>query len=101
MSNKKTKPVHLVLNPHAHESAAIYIEAILDACERCKVTNPLRVLTDADEFPRLQKIPEVEYAIGWLNGCAEAHGVTASVLWAHVRKQGVSSRLDRIAKRAS
>lgn len=72
------------LNDYARDSAIIYAEALIEACGKTKVPDPVRALTDADDFPRLRKISEVEYAIGWLNGCAECHGVTVTALWAQI-----------------
>ena len=72
---------NIKLNSYARESAEIYAQALIDACRKAKVANPILTLTDADDYPRLLKIPTIEYAIGWLNGCAEAHGVTVEVLW--------------------
>lgn len=84
MNTKKKTGTTIELNRYAHDSAIIYAEALLEACKKAKVLDPMRALTDADEFPALLKISEVEYAIGWLNGCAETCGVTVTVLWAHV-----------------
>jgi hypothetical protein len=68
-------------NHHVRESAKIYGEALIDACRQAKVIEPKQALLDTDAFPRLLKIPNVEYAIGWLHGCAESHGVLVEVLW--------------------
>ncbi len=69
------------LNSHARESAGIYVDAVIEACEKVRIKNPKATLSDTDQYPKLMKIPDVEYAIGWLNGCAEAHGVIVDVLW--------------------
>lgn len=90
------------LNKHASESAKIYAEAIIEACQQAKVKDPKLALTDADEFPKLLKIPEVEYAIGWINGCAEALGVLVEVLWDQITEDGdatASSAASKIAAR--
>jgi hypothetical protein len=64
----------------AKTSARIYAEALIEACEKVGA-DPRRALTDADEFPKLMKISEVEYSIGWLNGCAESHELTVEAFW--------------------
>lgn len=69
------------LNRYARDSAHIYVDAIIDACAKAKVADPRKAIVDTDDFPRLLKIPTVEYAIGWLNGCAESHSVLVEVLW--------------------
>lgn len=69
------------LNPYARESAHIYVDAIIDACAKAKVADPRTAIIDTDDFPALLKIPTVEYAIGWMHGCAESHGVLVEVLW--------------------
>jgi hypothetical protein len=71
-------------NNYARTSALIYAEALLEACAKAKVADPVAALIDTDEYPALRKISEVEFAIGWLHGCAECHGVTIEVLWAQV-----------------
>jgi len=81
--------VMIKLNRHAETSALIYAEAVTDACTK-KGKRPsvpvLSALTDTDDYSHLRKISEVEYAIGWLNGCAETCGVTIEVLWEHLSK---------------
>jgi hypothetical protein len=86
-------------NNHARESAIIYAEALLEACQKTKVADPCRALTDADEFPKLRKISEVEYAIGWLNGCAECHGVIVEVLWEQILRERPAGALSMHGKR--
>lgn len=95
------------LNNYVKDSAIIYVEAILEACKTVKVADPRSALVDTDlRAPRLQKIPEVEFAIGWLNGCAESHGVTIDAVWnaaviaiakAGVEKIGRSTKKGRAA----
>lgn len=83
-------------NTRARDSARIYADAVLEACQQAKITDPIiEVITESDRYPRLQKISEVEYAIGWLHGCAEAHEVTVEVLWDQVM---VEQRRDRSGK---
>jgi hypothetical protein len=79
-------------NHHAETSARIYYVALIEACIKAKVTDVRRALTDADEFPRLKKISEVEFAIGWLHGCAESHGVTVEFLWDELAQTPKSRR---------
>lgn len=74
--SKKT----ITLNHHAAVSAKIYIDAVIEACTRLKL-EPMRVLLDAADYPAIRKISELEFAIGWLHGCAEASGGTVEVVW--------------------
>ena len=76
-----TKTKTITLNHHARTSALIYAEAVLEACRKAKVSDPIAALVDTDDYPRLKRIDMIEYAIGWLHGCAEANGVTVEVLW--------------------
>ena len=91
------------MNSYATTSAKIYVAAILEACKKAKIADPLEAITNTDAYPRLLKIAEVEFAIGWLNGCAESHGVTVEVLWAFLTATKVSVRPARqlAAPRAS
>lgn len=81
------------LNSFARTSALIYTQAIMDACAQANLRghrskrrcfDPRVVLLDTDDYPQLVKVPMIEYAIGWLHGCAEAHGVLVEVLWDQV-----------------
>jgi hypothetical protein len=69
------------LNPKARRSALVYAEGFLDACRQAKVADPLDALIETDAYPRLAKIYNVEWMVGWLHGCAEAHGVKVEALW--------------------
>jgi hypothetical protein len=79
-----TKNKTITLNHHARTSALIYAETILEACRVAKIKDPIAALIDTDDYPRLKRIDMVEYAIGWLNGCAESHGVTVVTLWEQI-----------------
>ncbi len=74
-----TKPIKWN-NTYARDSARIYAEALIEACEKVGAF-PRRALTDADDYPKLVKIEDVEYSIGWLNGCAEAHELSVGAFW--------------------
>lgn len=76
-----TRPIRM--NEHARISARIYCDALLEACAKVKA-DPLRALTETDEFPRLMKMSGVEFAIGWLHGCAESHEITVEALWTEI-----------------
>jgi hypothetical protein len=79
--NKTDKTIKL--NHIARESAEIYADVVLEACRKAKV-EPIDALIDTDDYPKLLKHPMVEFAIGWLTGCAEAHAVTLEALWNQV-----------------
>lgn len=71
------------LTKEALTSALIYADALAEACAKVRppVADPVRALVETDAYPRLMKISEVEFAIGWLHGCAETLGVTVEELW--------------------
>lgn len=85
------------LNDKVRKGAVLYAEAILEACAKAKVKNPLHAVTDTDFYPRLQRIPEVEFAVGWLHGCADVIGVKIEVLWAQVEVELASTRRRKAA----
>lgn len=80
------------MNTKIRRAALDYAEAILEACTMCKVADPLRAVTDTDAYPRLQKVPCVEFAIGWLHGCADMMGVKIEVLWAQIEAERAPRR---------
>lgn len=86
-------------NNHARTSAYIYAEAVLEACAKAKIPHErtLDVLINSDEYPALRKITDVEFAIGWLHGCAECHGVTVEAIWAEVGSKRFSRAKGRAA----
>ncbi len=72
------------LNKKLRASAHDYVAAILEACALCKVKDPAYAFMNTDAFPRLQKISEVEFAVGWLHGAADAIGIKPEELFAQV-----------------
>lgn len=87
-------------NNHARTSALIYAQAVLEACAKLKIEEPLRVLVDTDDYPAIRKISEVEFAIGWLHGCAECHGVIIEELWERVDARIVCRAVARVRRRS-
>jgi hypothetical protein len=87
------------INNYARTSALTYAEAFLEACAKLKIKDPLAALIDTDDYPKLRTISEVEFAIGWLHGCAECHGVTIEVIliWAEVGSKRFSRAKGRVA----
>ena len=81
MAKNTNKAINL--NHHARTSALIYVECVLDGCREAKC-DPIQALEDTDDHPKLRKLDLVEFSIGWLHGCAEAHGVTVVALWEHL-----------------
>lgn len=71
-------------NDKLRRAAHDYVAALLEACEKAKVKSPLHALTDTDAYPRLQKIPEVEFCVGWLHGVADAIGIKVEALFEQV-----------------
>lgn len=72
------------LNKKLRAAAHDYCEAILEACTIKKVADPLDALVNTDKYPRLQSISEVEFAVGWFHGVADAIGVEPDDLFAAV-----------------
>ena len=58
-----------------------YFMAFLEACGQKKVEKPRDAFVNTDAYPRLQKIPEVEFCVGWLHGVAEAIGLAPEQLF--------------------
>jgi hypothetical protein len=71
---------NIKMNRYASDSSTIYAEAIIEACKKLKL-DPLEAITNTEDHPKLLKTANIEFAIGWLNGCAESHGVTIEKLW--------------------
>jgi hypothetical protein len=71
------------INRTASDSARIYVDLILEACEKLRI-DPTDAILNTDEHPRLLKVPQVEFAIGWLHGLAEAHELVAEQIWGAV-----------------
>jgi hypothetical protein len=74
----------VTLPPKVARKARIYVVGFLEACAQAKVADPLDALIETEDYPRLAKIPNVEWMIGWLHGCAEAHGVRVEALWKQI-----------------
>lgn len=92
-------------NKKLRAAAYDYAMAIVQACDEKKVTNTLHALTDTDCYPRLQKVPEVEFAIGWLHGVAESANLSIESLWIQLMEEtnegrGRQVRATRKAKAA-
>lgn len=69
------------LDKKIEKSAKVYAEAFAEACDNARVKDPLHALVETDAYPRLQKIPEVEFAIGWLHCLAETIGIKVERLF--------------------
>lgn len=68
-------------NRVVRESAQLYAEGLIEACAP-KGIDPVKVLTDTDDYPQIvKKVEQVEYIVGWFNGVAEAHGILVETLW--------------------
>ncbi len=76
----KTKTGLVCLGPYASESARTYVESLVDAARRCKA-DPRDALINTDDYPALMKRSMVEFAIGWLHGCAESNEVMPEQLF--------------------
>ena len=103
----ETKTGIVCLNGYASESAHLYVELILEACARRKI-DARDAIINTDGYPQLNKTAEVEFAIGWLHGLAEAHELDAEQIFergesAEVQpppRQGIGQFADLIAIRA-
>jgi hypothetical protein len=60
--------------------ASLYRAALEAECERLKI-DPLKAIESTDRYPRLQKIPMVEFMIGWFDGVATCLGISIEELW--------------------
>ena len=84
-----------------HAAAKDYVAAFYEACALTKVDKPLDALINTDAYPRLQKTPVIEFAIGWLHGCAEALGVTVEQLVEEVKAELVATRARALKAKAA
>lgn len=64
----------------ASESAEIYVELIVSACAKLKIS-PRDALLNTEDYPQLHKVLTLEFAIGWLHGCAEAYDLLPEQLF--------------------
>jgi hypothetical protein len=72
----------LTLNRTATESGEIYATALSEACEKAGGADPVKVLTDTDDYPQVVKhVDMAEYIVGWFWGVAESLGVLPETLW--------------------
>lgn len=85
------------LNPYASESLGIYIELLVGVCARRKL-DARDVLINTDEYPELARSREVEFAIGWIHGVAEAHELVAEQLFDAVTAQAIDPEVVAIKK---
>jgi hypothetical protein len=76
----ETKAGIVCLNGYASQSAHLYVELILEACARRKI-DARDAIINTDSYPVLNKTSDVEFAIGWLHGVAEAHELLAEQIF--------------------
>lgn len=71
-----------MLNSHAKRCTLDYAAALIEACKTVRPeVDPIAALDEADAYPRLTKIPEVEFCIGWINAVAVVLGTTTARFW--------------------
>lgn len=92
MPANKPAPLKTTLGPTVAKSLVTYAEALIEAFNQAKVTDFIEALTETDCYPRLMKIPNVEWMIGWLHGLAEAHEVSVKIIWAEALRMIEASR---------
>lgn len=96
-SKRGTVITTTTLPTYASDSARIYVQALVDAARRCKV-DPRDALINTDAYPALMKRSMVEFAVGWLHGCAEAHDIQPEQLFDAALSAGMKSKLDELKK---
>ena len=80
------------LSRSARESGAIYAAALTQACQLAaaqatgkasgRVIDPLKVLTDTDDYPQVTKdVDQAEFLVGWFHGVSDALGIQIETLW--------------------
>lgn len=79
------------INKTTRDAAIDYADAITDACKIAKV-DPIKALTDTDEYPKLLKREMVEFSIGWFRGLADVMGVTIEAAWAELAPKRAKGR---------
>jgi len=74
-----------MLNPVALESAVDFAAALIEACKTVRPeVDPLSAITDTDAYPRLARVPQVEFMVGWISATACVLGRPVHVLWAEL-----------------
>lgn len=58
--------------------AALYIPLLTDLCGK---VDPVKFITNSDDYPAIQKRPMAEWIAGWCRGVADAHGIGERELW--------------------
>jgi hypothetical protein len=72
----------LTLNRTTRESGECYAEALVEACSKAGVADPVKVLTDTDDYPQVTREVEMaEFLVGWFHGVADSLGVQLEALW--------------------
>ena len=92
----ETKTGIVCLNGYASASAHLYVELILEACTRRKI-DARDAIINTDSYPQLNKTADVEFAIGWLHGVAEAHELLAEQVFDAMTMPAVVAKKTRRA----
>jgi hypothetical protein len=91
-----TPTCEVTLKKTAGISLGIYAEEFARACKRLKI-DPRVALVETDDFPKLMRGEQVEFMVGYIHGCAEAHEVTPLALWDAIFPPA-PDRFEKLAK---
>lgn len=93
----ETKTGIVCLNGYASASAHDYLDLILEACARRKI-DARDAIINTDSYPVLNKTAEVEFAIGWFHGVAEAHELDAEQVFDAMTMPAVAGDVAALKK---
>lgn len=97
--DKKTGPMikTIILPTYASDSARIYVQTLVDQARRCKA-DPRDALINTDAYPALMKRSMVEFAVGWLHGCAEAYDLRPDQLFDAALSPSMKQKIDELKR---
>ncbi|MBT8453003.1 MAG: hypothetical protein KJO40_13625 [Deltaproteobacteria bacterium] len=72
----------LTLNRTTRDSGECYATALAEACQQAGGVDPVKVLTDTEDYPQVtREIEMAEFLVGWFHGVSEALGTLPETLW--------------------
>lgn len=93
----ETKTGIVCPNGYASQSAHTYLDLILEACARKKIDARDAVI-NTDQYPQLNRTADVEFAIGWLHGLAEAHDLRADQVFDAMTMPAIAEDVAQLKK---
>jgi hypothetical protein len=95
-TNKTIATITKILTPSVIRAGKTYAEAILEACEEHGIP-PHGAIEDTDSYPKLAKEEQIEFAIGWFHGAADALGLEPVAMWDRIIAELGAKKAKRAA----